>query len=330
MKIGDFSGIMYNCDTGCSVMASRLVWDQEVPSSNLGTPTMSMSGTMRSEVKIFSPTKVIMKHEFSQHFYEPIRIKIAAEMMQKELRKLLPAIPENLWPKVDQNIKDWFDKPNFELALVHDFWNGFEGITLGFKCKNIVRYLTAENIHWSTRDIDLLNLIFVTDLPIYEKIFKIPFKGQELVNFLKNPKNHKELIKFKEDSDWHASSSLPRDHYPIILIKEDNNYRILDGHRRVIRAILHGKSKIKAYVGKYINHDNTPKNYWISVGFLRNLARVADLNDNNREILKSVAIIFTNLLKNHENIQSLFKRRILESQNFKKKTREKLRKEIYG
>lgn len=72
---------------------------------------------------------------YPKHIYEPMRIKIAAQLMQKELRKLLPSVPEKLRPQLDNDVGSWLDGTKSELAPVHDFWNGLEGLMQGSSSK---------------------------------------------------------------------------------------------------------------------------------------------------------------------------------------------------
>ncbi|MCL5795378.1 MAG: hypothetical protein M1338_03395 [Patescibacteria group bacterium] len=93
-----------------------------------------------------------MKNKYSPHFYEPLRIKIAKDLIEKECRKLFPSIRDNkLWKKIDIDISNWFEGKYSELAPVHDLWNGLEGIMCGFKLKDTLTYITAKNINWSLK-----------------------------------------------------------------------------------------------------------------------------------------------------------------------------------
>lgn len=255
-----------------------------------------------------------MKKDYPGHFQEPIRIQIAVETIHKELKKLLLSIPKNQWSAIKKDIISWFDGQKSELAGVLDFWNGFEGITQGFKLKNILPYLTAKNINWQETIISVDKINFTTHLPIYEDIAKVPFSGQVLIDFVSNPKNKNQRNKIKKDSDKHAISSLARDNYRIIVIKKDNNnFYLLDGHRRVIKKIIYNQKSIKAYCGIFTTKEQTPKNYWISTGFLRNLMSLYNQYwlENDFEMLTHFKQIFKSLLKEFEIVRIIFPKRVI-------------------
>lgn len=256
-----------------------------------------------------------MEKVYPRQIYEPIRIKIACEVIQKELRKLLPSVPERLWSDIDKDIVNWFEGSKSELASVHDFWNGFEGITQGFKLKKILPYLTAENISWSKKKIPIKNIIFTTNLPILSFLTKVPFRVKILIDFVKNDKNQDKVKEIRINSDKHASSSVPRDDYPIIVVKEKNDYKLLDGHRRVIRKVLFEEKDVESYVGKYISDERQPKNYWVSTGFLRDLVKIKDLHQEDQKLHEAVDIIIDYLKHNHQNAAYILPLRVLKREN---------------
>lgn len=262
-------------------------------------------------------SKIITKmQDYNQHFYEPIRRQIAQEFIQKELRKLLYSLDKNEMKKVDKDVEDWFNGRKSELCGVHDFWNGFEGISQGFKLKKLLPYLTAENISWNKREIPAKNIQFTTDLPITAPIAQKPFMANKIIEYINNPKNHDYVNTIKIDSDQHSTNTLPRDDYPIIVLKKDNEkYSILDGHRRTIRKIVYKKSMIQAYVGEYQTEKQMPQNFWISTGFLRNLKFLANLYSEDKELIKSISKINDVLIKNHQNVRFIYPKRVKDEKN---------------
>jgi len=252
-----------------------------------------------------------MKKIYPQQIHDPIRIKIASEVMQKELRKLLPSIPENQWVSIDKDIENWFDGSKSELASVLDFWNGFEGITQGFKLKKILPYLTAENISWTKKKIPINDIIFTTNLPVLSFLAEAPFKISLLIDIIRGKKNQIKINEIKLDSDKHAKSSIPRDNYPIIVLQGDDGYKVLDGHRRVIRKILMGEDDIEGYVGKYATKEHYPRNFWISTGFLRSLVRIRDFHPGDHKSQEAIGHIIEHLKRNHQNVEYILPLRVL-------------------
>lgn len=228
-----------------------------------------------------------MGREYPDHIYNENRIEIASELIEHEMRKLLPSIngKEN-WDKVQQNILDWFSGQNSGLASVHDFWNGFEGIMLGFKLKMLLPYLTAENITWQLKDVPLLEIIVPwADHILPKKYFSgNKISGQEIIDKISSDSSLKNEI--RKGCDYHSNYPVGgRNYYPVILLDTKDNHKTLDGNRRVITAIVNDQKNIKAWVAK-ISDDSPLKNYWISTGLLRNLSATSQINfeDGNLEI----------------------------------------------
>lgn len=258
-----------------------------------------------------------MHKEYSSHFYEPLRIKIARDFIEKECRKLFVSINnKETWEKIDSDIAKWFGGKASELAPVHDFWNGLEGIARGFKLKDILTYITSENIQWKLTQIPVNKIIFSTDLPVTEKIAKAPYKSQILIDYLS--KNKVVAKNIQIDSDIHAKSSMPRDHYPIMVLSDGQNFQILDGHRRTIRAIIYDKKFITAYCAKFMTKEKIFKNYWVSTGFLRNLIRIWRIAKDNhdQQTAKSVVQILQNLSDNHDNVRYILPKRVLDKKPY--------------
>jgi len=228
---------------------------------------------------------------YPDNVYDPVRVKLAAEATSKELRKLLPSVPEELWPQLDHNVADWFDGTASELAMVHDFWNGCEGIMTGFKLKRLIRYFSAANVSWQTTD------VAVDEIPLgwqvgtlSDELGQPPYHAPGIRElFQAKPKF---LAENKQLSDEKAAGSVPRDHYPIILAKDKDGYTLLDGNRRVLRAIIYGRDQISAHIGTF-EHYHDVRDYWVSTPFLRDLVRIAEtggpeVTENVYQILKQL------------------------------------------
>lgn len=253
-----------------------------------------------------------MNQEYSSHFYEPIRIRIARDLIEKECRKFFPSIKdEKIWRKMDWDIDNWFDGKASELAPVHDFWNGLEGIMRGFKLKDALTFITSENINWKLTKVPVNKIVFSVDLPITKKIVRAPYDSQVLIDYVEN--NKEEAKKIKIDSDIHALSSSPRDYYPIMVLKDGKKFQILDGHRRTIRAIIYHKNNIRAYCAEFTTKQRIFKNYWVSTGFLRNLTRIWRIarDSNDQQTAKSVIKILQTLANKHDNVRYILPKRVL-------------------
>ena len=257
-----------------------------------------------------------MKKNYSKHFYQPIRTKIASETIQRELRKLLRSVPENLWPKLDHDVESWFEGKQSELSPVHDFWNGFEGITQGFKLKNILPYLTAKNIEWRKGEIPLEQIFFTSNLSIISFLAKVPFKAKLLIDFITQPGNQLKVQEIISDSAKQSCSSIRRDNYRIIVLKNKDGFYLLDGHRRVFRSIIKGKQDIKAFIGEY-SYGKSPEDWWVSTGFLRNLKRLVEYNPEDKQLAKAVDYISEKIIQKHSNAKYIYPLRVKKHRSVK-------------
>jgi hypothetical protein len=214
-----------------------------------------------------------MSRIYPDHIYDPTRIQIASELVQHEFRKLFPSVPRKLWPALDGDIANWFDGERFELAAVHDFWNAADGILRGFKLKGLIRYITAENVRWEQLEIPIERIDIVWHLnPLLARFGEPPYDTRVIAKGLATDPELKAAL--LADSDLHSESSLPRDHYPVLLIGDNGRYKIGDGNRRVLRALLYGRPTIFAWVARMPDHKQL-HNYWVSTGFLRTLGEQA-------------------------------------------------------
>jgi len=232
-----------------------------------------------------------MLRKYPKHFYEPIRIEIAANQIRHDLRKLLPDIKADQWKIIDTDIEDWFEGEDYELEPVHDFWNFFGGFSGGLKLKSLLSWVTAENVIWEKADINVRDIIVSWDYPGLEFIGKAPYQASLIIKELQKIKQSKREELLKKDSDFRSKRYPARDQYPIILFDNMNGqvfckhqgFYILEGNRRTIRAILTNKEKIKAYLGKFKDDSNWPRNYWIRTDLLRELIFLANYYEIERD-----------------------------------------------
>lgn len=256
--------------------------------------------------------------DYPKHLSEKIREEVAISYLKHELRKIFPSI----------NSKDIENLMlNQTLSLPRDFWNGFHGISMGFKLNIGLTYvITAENIQWSKEEISVDNLYFGTKIKEIEEI--IDNDDLSVKNVLRNLEDRIEikeklLEKYKKineiNCDWDKD---------LIIVKEKNidDKKVLavyDGHNRLLQSILSGKSEISAYVGSFKDSELVPKNYWLPTSLLMdNLYFVYEaIKNNDEELFKVQMIVIKNMLKNSESGKREFLERALTS---KKEIREKI------
>jgi hypothetical protein len=221
--------------------------------------------------------------KYPKHFYDPIRIEIAVSQMQHDFKKLFPSLNSKDRENIEKNIVEWFQGEEYELEPVHDFWNFFCGVTRGLKLKSLASWITAENVSWREEFVKLSDIVITWDFPGLDFMGKAPYKVSDVKTQIFSSKNEKVLKKIREDSHYRSQRYTPRDHFPVILLHDPkggiidslSGYYILEGNRRIVKAIVENKDKINSYVGRLKDEEKWPKNYWVSTGILRDLIFLA-------------------------------------------------------
>lgn len=187
------------------------------------------------------------EESFLPHLYEPLRIKIAVQYVQQEMRKLFPGLREGiLWNAMDKQIENWYQNLG-----IRNFWNAVHGISMGFRLKSLVPWITSLNIKWEEKEIPVKDLWFGGQFgPIKEmkclqsatgvgdKIFQE--ESEEILD------KSRKILKEKKDE------TAPRDFFPVFVVKKKEKFVVIDGNRRLLQAIINKKETILAMVGEPI------------------------------------------------------------------------------
>lgn len=230
--------------------------------------------------------------DYPKHLSEKIREEVAVGYLKHELEKIFPSIDK----KEIENLTK-----NKELCNPRDFWNGFHGISMGFKLKNILYLITAENITWQKKTMKVNELSFGVEM----KILSL-----------------NEIVKIR-------GNNFERENDPIIAIeKTEDDKKIIkvhDGNGRLARHIAENKEEIEVYLGKM--DGIYPQNYWLPTSLLMdNLYFVYEAIENkDEELFKKQMIVIKDMLRNSESRKKEFLERALTS---KKEIREKVIKEL--
>lgn len=255
-----------------------------------------------------------MARKYPKRFYNEEIINVAAEQMQHDFRKLFPDLDASQWPIIDKNILEWFEGENYELEPTHDFWNFFGGFARGLKLKSLLSWLTADNVTWGKENVKLKDIIITWDFPGLEFMDKAPFTAFDVIKKLNKPQMKDYKTKMRHDSDYRSGRFAPRDQFRIMLFHDPrgdtidklSGYYILEGNRRVIKAILKDDDYIPAYVGRFTDPSETwPENYWFRTGILRDLIFLAihyDKNQDNQSF-DIVRKFYQLLVRDFENIR---------------------------
>lgn len=216
--------------------------------------------------------------EYPKHLSEKIREEVALSYLKHELKKIFPSIDKN-------EIENLMENP--ELCTPRDFWNGLYGISMGFKLKNILALVTAENISWERRTMKTEELSFGVEMEVLSL---------------------EEIIAMRDND-------IERENDPIIAIEKIEKgkkiIKVHDGNGRLARHRAEDKGEIDVYLGKMSG--GYPKNYWLPTSLIiDNLYFIYETIDNNDEQLFEKQIdTLRNMLSKSESGKIEFLKRAL-------------------
>lgn len=248
--------------------------------------------------------------EYPKHLSEKIREEAAVDYLKHELRKIFPSIKSSEVLEL---------MGNKQLCNPRDFWNGIHGVSMGFKLKNTIYLVTAENIKWERRKMSPSELTFGVELEQTKKVKEGKITGREFMDFYKNnPQERTEqlnkIIKMRGNDEERESD-------PILAVEKENIISVHDGNGRLARHILEGKNEIEVFVGKM--EGKYPTNYWLPTSFLLEylyyVYAAIDIKD--EELFEKQMTVVKNMLIFSESGKIEFVNRALTS---KKEYREKI------
>lgn len=186
------------------------------------------------------------------HLSDPFRREIAVRYIRHELRKLFPSVrDEEIWKRLDAEVPQWFEE-NPTLSSVRDFWNGLHGISMGFKLKNLVSWLTSLNIVWKEREMPVSDIHFGTVLGEAKQIGIEPLSAEQAREWFFMEEHAAELEAARKAHEGYSKQTASRDLDPVFIVLRDGKYVVHDGNRRVLRAVLFEEPSVCAYVGEPI------------------------------------------------------------------------------
>jgi hypothetical protein len=184
---------------------------------------------------------------FLPHLHDPFRQKIALNFAKEEMRKLLPNLrKDSLWRSIDSQIEKW---PN-ELTI-RNFWNAIHGISIGFRLKSLVPWITSLNVYWEEKEIPVLNLWFGGRFGAVKQL-GVPESAAEVKKTIFKKENKAILVETQKITKEKAKETAPRDHFPIFVVSKKEKLVVIDGNRRLMSAVVNGKEKILAVIGEPI------------------------------------------------------------------------------
>jgi hypothetical protein len=217
--------------------------------------------------------------------------KMAVQYLQHEFRKILPvAFTTEKGNIIDRDL----ERLSTQQGRV-SFWNLVAGISEDWKLKSVFRTLSDPRFFWKKRRIPVKDVFLTGMSPLMDEyiIKRCDRDPRVFGEMWKKDKRMRDKIR---KSGFSAHSE--RDHFPVFVVCVDGKYRVFDGMRRTLLAVIGNKEYITAWVGYPKRKEGTPA---ISEGFCYVFSQIYR---NGKEVLgKRIADWAMD-----ENIKSIFKK----------------------
>lgn len=178
-------------------------------------------------------------------------LKAAKQYLKHEFRKILSeANDPKILAVIDRSVEELTHKSKNDY---YDFWQLVSAISEGYKLKSVFRMLSSTKYTWQCKNIALDTVVLTGMSPIIDAYIIEKCK--------RNPSNFKEAWRrdkqMREDILGAGIKKHPeRDHFPIFVFKTDEEkYKVFDGMRRTLLALIDEKEIIQAWVGTEVNPD---------------------------------------------------------------------------
>lgn len=238
---------------------------------------------------------------YSEHIYDQNRLDLACTILEKETRKLFLGLPDSAWQEIDRSIRGWIENPvqyHLEDDGPRDFWDSFAAVMESIKLKpNFTAWITAENVEWRKATLPVRHIQMTSPLEQLQKVPDLNLRNDlpfaELADVLAG---HPEAIdEQKELIDQHSTNPT-QDTYPIIVREADDGlFKVMDGNRRTLKAVIYGQNEIEAWVGTI--NGSEPVNFWVPINDMFQLVKVfKEASESKNSELQSAVV---HVLKSH-------------------------------
>lgn len=233
------------------------------------------------------------EENFLPHFYEPLRIKIAVQYVQEEMRKFFPELREEiLWNAMDKQIENWHENLG-----IRNFWNAVHGISMGFRLKSLVPWITSLNIKWEEKEMLLKDLWFGGQFgPIKE--MKCSQSAADVRDKIFQEENKEILENSRKILKEKKEETAQRDYFPVFAVKKKEKLVVIDGNRRLLQAIIDKKETILAVIGRLVAEPPLFE-HWVPTSSLVDLVfwhkrQIESGNDTTETTAKMIAELIKN------------------------------------
>ena len=267
---------------------------EKAPSYLLHTPGFRLGG--RNYIEMVT-SNFMLKYTSSKN-----ALLIAKQYLKQEFRKVFSDVKnDRFYKRLDRSI-DNFDKREGEPS----FWNLLAAVSEGWKLKQVFSVLSDDKYQWKLKDIPLEKIYLTSLSPVMDKYIVKKF-NRDPMTFARAWKANKimrgEIIKTG------FSAHKERDNFPILVYKIGESYRVFDGMRRVLLALINNQLAIKSWVGAKVNTKGKPLISTNRCYFLSNLYNQAKSKDKNLE--KAIIRIGKEINKNYRNGKEVLLKRVI-------------------
>ena len=227
---------------------------------------------------------------------------IAKQYLKNEFRKVFSDIRDDkFFKKIDKSIE------NFNLREGEaSFWSFLAAIAEGWKLKQVFAILSDDKYQWKLKNIPLTEVYLTGMSPVIDKYVIKKFNRDPLA-FARAWKANKTMREEIIKTGFAAHKE--RDGFPILTYKIGESYRVFDGMRRALLALIKGQTAIKAWVGYKVNAKGRPLISANRCYFLSNLYNQAKSKD--KVLEKSIIRIGKEINKDYRNGREVLLKRIV-------------------
>ena len=176
--------------------------------------------------------------------------------------KLLPRLRgKSVWRLIDAQIEEWPEK-----LSVRNFWNGIHGISIGFRLKSIVPWITSLNVAWKERAVPLEELWFGGKFGAVGKL-GAGENAAAVRDALMRYENRALLEEAARVTEEKSRETEPRDSFPVFAVRKEGELKVIDGNRRLMSAVVSGKESVLASVGEPLGEPPL-REHWVPTPLL--------------------------------------------------------------
>ncbi len=227
--------------------------------------------------------------------------RMAVQYLQHEFRKMLNGIKNRtVWKSIDRELAQ-FVQHNGEFS----FWNLVAAVSEDWKLKGVYRIISDTKFRWRKEKIPTKKIVLGSMSPTIDAYTFKKFKHDPILfkeAWAKDVKMRQTIIRTG------FSSHKERDHFPIFVWKDGKGYRVFDGMRRTLLALINGKKEVVAWVGESVNKKGKPL---LSGGFAYVLSQIYAEADKSDKINRATKILLTTISREKRNGKELFQERIV-------------------